>query len=87
MTGFLLFASNAPKYLENAYFRGKLVLLTLAGLNMLVFQLAGRRGLAAWDRAAVPPARARLAAALSLVVWALVVACGRWIGFTMLAGY
>jgi hypothetical protein len=87
VTGLLLFSSNAPKYLENPYFRGKLVLLALAGLNMLVFQFVGQRDLATWDGAAVPPARARIAAALSLVLWALVVACGRWIGFTMLAGY
>ena len=87
LSGFLLFASNAPKYADNAYFRGKLVLLALVGLNMLVFQLLTRRGLGAWDRAAVPPRVARAAAALSLLLWTLIVAAGRWIGFTMLAGY
>ena len=87
LSGFLLFASNAPKYADNAYFRGKLVLLALVGLNMLVFQLLTRRGLGAWDRAAVPPRAARAAAALSLLLWTLIVAAGRWIGFTMLAGY
>lgn len=87
LSGFLLFASNAPKYLENPYFRGKLVLIALAGLNMLVFQLVVGRGLPAWDARWPTPRAARLAAVLSLVLWMLVVACGRWIGFTMLAGY
>jgi hypothetical protein len=87
VSGFLLFASNAPKYLENPYFRGKLALLALAGLNMLVFQLVVERDLPAWDAGRPTPRAARLAAALSLVLWTLVVACGRWIGFTMLAGY
>ena len=87
VSGFLLFASNAPKYLDNPYFRGKLVLLVLAGLNMLVFQFGARRALATWDAAAVTPRAAQLAAAVSLVIWTLVVGAGRWIGFTMLAGY
>jgi hypothetical protein len=87
LSGSLLFASNAPKYLENPFFRGKLVLLALAGLNMLLFQLVVGRDLATWDGAAVPPRAARIAAALSLTLWTLVVAAGRWIGFTMLAGY
>jgi len=87
LSGFLLFASNAPKYLENPYFRGKLVLLGLAGLNMLVFHLLVGRDRAAWDAGRPTPRAARFAATLSLVLWTLVVACGRWIGFTMLAGY
>lgn len=87
LSGLLLFASNAPKYLENPYFRGKLLLLALAGLNMLVFRFVICRDLPAWDAAGSPPRAARIAAALSLLFWTLVVACGRWIGFTMLAGY
>jgi hypothetical protein len=87
LSGSLLFASNAPKYLENPYFRSKLVLLALAGLNMAVFQLLVRRDLAGWDAGGPTPRAARVAAALSLILWASVVACGRWIGFTMLAGY
>ncbi len=86
-SGFLLFASNAPKYFDNPYFRGKLVLLVLAGINMLVFQRIVGRGQPGWDAAGSTPRAARVAAALSLVLWALVVTCGRWIGFTMLAGY
>jgi uncharacterized membrane protein len=86
-SGALLFASNAPKYAANPYFRAKLVLIVLAGINMLVFQRVTRRNLAAWDAAAATPRAARVAAAISLIVWTLVVAAGRWIGFTMLAGY
>jgi hypothetical protein len=87
LSGSLMFASNAPKYLDNPFFRTKLALLALAGLNMLVFQFVVGRSLAAWDGAAVPPRAARIAGGLSLTLWTLVVAAGRWIGFTMLAGY
>jgi len=86
-TGLLRFASNAPKYAANPYFRVKLVLILLAGINMLVFQRLTRRNLATWDVEAATPRAARIAAALSLVAWTMVVAAGRWIGFTMLAGY
>ena len=86
-SGMLLFASNAPRYAENAYFRAKLLLLALAGLNMLVFNLGSRRRLSAWDDGSNAPRAARLAGALSLAIWIAVIAAGRWIGFTMLAGY
>jgi len=87
LSGFLLFASNAPKYLENPYFRAKLALLALAGLNMLVYQFLVSRDLAAWDAVGATPRAPRVAAGLSLLFWTGVVACGRWVGFTMLAGY
>jgi hypothetical protein len=85
-SGFLLFISNAPTYSHNAYFRAKLVLLVLAGLNMLSFHAFTFRGVQRWDTSATPRA-ARIAGACSLTLWALVVVAGRWIGFTMLAGF
>ena len=45
------------------------------------------RGMDSWDRRVAFTWPARLAAAISLVLWTLVVAAGRWVGFTMLAGY
>ncbi len=87
LSGALLFASNAPKYLDNPYFRAKLALLALVGLNMLAYQFVVSRDLPAWDAGGATPRAARLAAGLSLVFWTGVVTCGRWVGFTMLAGY
>jgi hypothetical protein len=84
-SGLLLFASNAPRYAVNSFFRVKLALLALAGLNMLAFQLLVARDLVRWDTAPAAPRAARIAAAVSLALWILVVAAGRWIGFTMLA--
>lgn len=86
-SGFLMFMSNAPNYAHNFYFRSKLVLLALAGVNMIVFEGLFRRDLPLWDTAAITPWRARVAGGLSLLLWVLVVTAGRWIGFTMLAGY
>jgi hypothetical protein len=82
-SGFLLFISNAAKYLANGYFVAKMVLICAAGLNMIVFHAVSARDLPNWEKQALPPRRARLAGALSILLWIAVVACGRWIGFTM----
>lgn len=81
VAGFLLFASKAAYYFDNGPFRLKMILLALAGVNMLVFHFATGRDMASWDRGA-PPLRARIAGALSLTFWVTIVAAGRWIGFT-----
>jgi hypothetical protein len=80
ISGSLMFIGNAVNYFENTPFRVKMLLLVLAGLNMLVFQLVTFRGVAVWDSGRPPPA-ARLAGALSILLWCGVIGFGRWIGF------
>jgi hypothetical protein len=80
ITGALMFIGNATTYYANTPFRVKMVLLLLAGLNMLVFQLVTFRGVAAWDAGHPPPA-ARTAGVFSIVLWCSVIGFGRWIGF------
>ena len=82
-SGSLLFMSNASKYLANGYFDTKIVLIGAAGLNMAAFHLTVAKDMSRWEGAAVPPPAARLAGGLSILLWIAVVACGRWIGFTM----
>ncbi|HUI12629.1 MAG TPA: DUF6644 family protein [Xanthobacteraceae bacterium] len=82
-SGTLLFITKAVEYSENAAFRAKLVLLLLAGLNMLVFEFGTARDAAHWDSARSIPWAGRVAAALSLILWVSIVFCGRRIGFTM----
>jgi len=81
--GSLLFISHASKYLENRFFIAKITLIALAGVNMAVFHLIGARNLDQWENDALPPLFARVAGGLSLFLWVSVVACARWIGFTM----
>jgi hypothetical protein len=80
-TGSLMFSSKAVTYFGNIPFRLKMLCLLLAGLNMLAFHLLGTRRLEAWDLGK-PPKAARFAGGASLLLWALIVAAGRWIGFT-----
>jgi hypothetical protein len=81
-TGALMFITNASTYYQSSYFRAKMALLALSGLNMLVFELTARRSIHAWDRKASAPASGRAVAVLSLVIWIGVIVLGRWIGFT-----
>jgi hypothetical protein len=84
ITGSMLFSSDAVHYAHNFYFRGKLVLLALAGLNMAVFHFIGIGDIDRWDtEAGRTPMAAKAAATISLAVWIAVVAFGREIGFTM----
>jgi hypothetical protein len=83
LSGGLLFASNAVTYAHNSYFQTKMVLIATAGINMAVFHLIFGRRSAEWRTSALTPLRARIIGALSLSLWVGVVACGRWIGFTI----
>ena len=82
-SGGLLFISNATKYLGNGFFLAKLCLIGAAGVNMAIFHFIGAKGMSKWDNDARPPPPARLAGGVSILLWIAVVACGRWIGFTM----
>lgn len=82
VTGVLFFAANATTYWFNTAFLIKMLVILLAGVNMLVFQRFTYRGVASWDRAAGTPRAARIAGALSIVFWVTVIVLGRVIGFT-----
>jgi uncharacterized membrane protein len=83
ITGFLMFASNAVAYYENGAFRLKLMLMILAAVNMLYFELVTFRTVGSWDADAKPPFAARLAGVLSMALWCGVIVTGRWIGFSL----
>lgn len=82
VTGALMFLPNAPTYVVNTAFGLKLGSLALAGVNMAVFEFTLLRSVAEWDTANPVPARARVAGAVSLLIWTGVIVFGRWIGFT-----
>jgi hypothetical protein len=82
LTGSLMFITNAGVYYHNFYFRTKMVLLVLAGVNMLSFELTLGRSVHRWDTAPSAPPAGRLVAALSLALWISVIFAGRLIGFT-----
>ena len=80
-TGVLLFYANPVRYYHNIFFRLKVLLMIVAGLNAFAFHRGIHRRVAAWDLDAVLPREARLAGAVSLVAWALIVVSGRMIAY------
>jgi hypothetical protein len=82
VTGGLMFSTNAVVYFHNTFFRAKMVLLVLAALNMLVFELTARRTMQRWDASGTTPPAAKIVATLSLLIWVGVIVAGRVIGFT-----
>jgi len=82
VTGALMFTTNATVYFHNAYFRSKMLLLVLAGVNMAVFELTAGRTIHRWDRDTSAPAIGKVVATVSLVLWIAVICTGRIIGFT-----
>jgi len=80
-TGLLLFYSNPVHYYHNVFFRIKLLLLIVAGLNVWLFHGRIHRRVTQWDLDPVPPRAARVAGAVSLLAWAAIVVAGRMIAY------
>jgi len=76
--GALLFSSKASTYYVNVPFRVKFVCLGLAAANMIAFHSRSHD----LPNFGPTPMRARIAGAISLLLWLAIVSTGRWIGFT-----
>jgi hypothetical protein len=81
ISGALLFYGIPVRTYQNIFFRIKVVLLVLSGLNAWVFHSTVYRKVAQWDLEPVPPPRARIAGALSILFWTGIVAAGRMIAY------
>ncbi|MGB7845945.1 MAG: DUF6644 family protein [Candidatus Acidiferrum sp.] len=81
LTGGLLFMSEAVKVYPNPAFRVKMLLIFLAGMHALIFHWTVYRRVASWDDSKVLPLRAKVAGAVSMLLWVGIIAAGRFIGF------
>ncbi len=81
VSGALLFYAIPVRTYQNVFFRVKVLMLILAGLNAWFFHSTTYRTMAEWDLNPVPPKRARLSGFLSLILWAGIVAAGRMIAY------
>ena len=81
VTGALLFSSEAVKIWGNPAFRLKMLLLLLAGVQALIFQMSMSRRLPDWDERASLPPITKIMGLTSLLLWAGIVTAGRFIGF------
>jgi hypothetical protein len=81
ISGAFLFYGIPVRTYQNIFFRIKVVLLVLSGVNAFVFHSTVYRKVAEWNLDTVPPIRARLAGGLSLLFWASIVVAGRMIAY------
>ena len=79
--GILLWTTKPIMYFRMPFFDVKMILILLAGINMLVFHHLTSNSVTLWNHDRVPPLAVRAAGGLSLAFWVSVVICGRFIGF------
>jgi hypothetical protein len=80
-TGVLLFYGIPVRTYQSVWFRGKVIFLILASINIWYFHYRLLPGAAAWDRDAKLPRAVRRAGAVSIVLWALIIVFGRFIAY------
>ncbi len=81
VSGSLLFYADPLEKYGNLFFRVKMGLLILAGVNVWVFYTTVYRSVVEWDLDPVPPGRARLVGGVGLVLWAAIITAGRMIPY------
>jgi len=84
-SGFLMFAAHATEFIQSGVFVLKIFLILAAVLNAALFHTITFRTADVWDaeemRRLPPPPSARLAGALSLLLWLSAIACGRLLAY------
>jgi hypothetical protein len=85
LTGTLLFSADPVSFYNThpPFFKIKMIMLVLAGLNVLIFNLGIGRKVAEWDSFPKTPAAAKVAGAVSIILWILIVAAGRAIAYVL----
>ena len=81
ITGLLLFYAIPVRTYQSIFFRIKVAMLILAGMNVWLFHSRVGRRVAEWDLTPAIPVSARVAAVVSLILWAGIVVAGRMIAY------
>ena len=81
-SGLAMFVAHANDLMGNPVFALKICLILLAGANAGIFHAGVFRGAAQWEVNVMPPLAARVAAAVSLLLWLSVIACGRLLAYS-----
>jgi hypothetical protein len=84
-SGLLMFTAHATEFIESEVFILKLLLILAGFVNAAVFHTTVFRSADVWDseemRKLPPPPSVRASAAISLVLWIAVIACGRLLAY------
>jgi hypothetical protein len=80
-TGLLFYVGDPHRYTINIAFQLKMLLVVLAGLNALYYQIKIHPQVANWNESTEIPTNAKAVGALSLVLWFGVLSYGRLIPY------
>ena len=81
ITGLILVYGQPMRYYGNVYFWMKTMMMILAAVNALAFHYGTYHSVGKWDSDATLPFGAKLAAAISLALWATVIMSGRLMAY------
>jgi hypothetical protein len=81
ISGTLLFSAIPLRSYQNIFFRAKMIMLLLAGLNVWIFHSGIFKRVQTWDADETAPKAARVAGAFSLILWVCIVLSGRMIAY------
>lgn len=81
ITGAILVYSQPMRYYGNVFFWVKTVMMVLAGVNAMAFHFSTYHSVAKWDADSKMPFGAKMAAVMSLALWAFVIMSGRLIAY------
>lgn len=80
-TGLILVYGQPMRYYTNVFWWSKVMMMVLASVNLLAFHFGTYESVYKWDSDTKIPSGARLAAAISLVLWAVVIMSGRLMAY------
>ncbi|MEO8143711.1 MAG: DUF6644 family protein [Betaproteobacteria bacterium] len=80
-SGMAMFVAHAGELISNPVFAVKMCLILLAGANAGILHAGVFRRAGKWDVDVMPPLAARAAAAVSMLLWISVIACGRLLAY------
>jgi hypothetical protein len=83
VTGVLLFSGDPISFYSTTFFKVKMIMLVLAGLNVVIFNSTIGRRTAEWDLDPKTPRGAKVAGVVSIVLWVAIVAAGRAIAYAI----
>ncbi|HIE50085.1 MAG TPA: hypothetical protein EYF97_02745 [Gammaproteobacteria bacterium] len=81
LTGLLLFYAIPIRNYQNIFFRIKIFLILVAGLNALFFHKRMSKEAKNWDKDSLIPTTMKVSAVASLFIWSLVIISGRLIAY------
>jgi len=81
LSGLLLFLGKPDNYYSTVAFKLKMLLLPLAGLNVLVFHRRVFPNVARWDEGVAAPWQGRMVGAVSMSLWIVIIVLGRWTAY------